>query len=123
MWRDPGRPNPEGTVSCCTPPVPNETTRRCSPTRSRRSPHERRYAGDRRRDHTVARLVAEPQDAGVDAAVAAARRVIEALLGSGNQTDTDMGAAAAQLHAVADRIEAQAPIARPGWPGCGRARV
>ncbi|MEU5837554.1 PaaI family thioesterase [Streptomyces diacarni] len=62
--------------------------------------------------HGVARpaqLVSEPRDGGVDAAVAAARRVVDALLQAGEGTDADMTGVAKQLHAVADRLEDQAP--------------
>ncbi|TDC56273.1 PaaI family thioesterase, partial [Actinomadura sp. KC345] len=47
--------------------------------------------------------------AGVDAASAAARRVIDALLRSGDMTDADMAAVADRLNAVADDLEVGAP--------------
>ncbi|MFB7189772.1 PaaI family thioesterase [Streptomyces sp. NPDC056230] len=58
---------------------------------------------------TGPRLVAEPHENGVDAAVAAARRVIDALLHVGDQTGADMTEVAAQLDAVADRLTDRAP--------------
>ncbi|MFB7532659.1 PaaI family thioesterase [Streptomyces sp. NPDC056178] len=58
---------------------------------------------------TGPRLVAEPHENGVDAAVAAARRVIDALLHAGDQTGADMTEVAAQLDAVADRLTDRAP--------------
>ncbi|MFD8566858.1 PaaI family thioesterase [Streptomyces sp. NPDC059639] len=54
-------------------------------------------------------LVAVPHDDGVDAAVAAARRVIEALLATGDGTALDMGTVTAQLHSVADSLDRAAP--------------
>lgn len=55
------------------------------------------------------RLVAESHDGGVDTAVAAARRVIAALLHAGGRTDADMAGVAKQLHALADHLEERAP--------------
>ncbi|MER6108390.1 PaaI family thioesterase [Streptomyces hirsutus] len=58
---------------------------------------------------TGPRLVAEPRPDGVDAAVAAARRLVTALLRAGDGTGADMTAIAAQLDAVADRLTEKAP--------------
>ncbi|MFJ8861442.1 PaaI family thioesterase [Streptomyces sp. NPDC102451] len=55
------------------------------------------------------RLVADPHKDGVDAAVAAARRVMDALLRTGDGTGADMDAIAEELHAVADRLTEDAP--------------
>ncbi|MFF0108163.1 PaaI family thioesterase [Streptomyces hirsutus] len=57
---------------------------------------------------TGPRLVAEPRPDGVDAAVAAARRLVAALLRAGDGTGADMTAIAAQLDAVADRLTEKA---------------
>jgi hypothetical protein len=46
---------------------------------------------------------------GVDAAVDAARRVIDALVRSGDMTDADMSGIADRLNAVADDLEASSP--------------
>ncbi|WP_369199668.1 PaaI family thioesterase [Streptomyces sp. PU-14G] len=54
-------------------------------------------------------LVSEPHEDGVDAAVAAARRVVDALLRAGDLTDADMAGVAKQLHAVADGLQDHAP--------------
>ncbi|WP_406385443.1 PaaI family thioesterase [Streptomyces sp. NBC_01618] len=54
-------------------------------------------------------LVAEAHDTGLDAAVAAARRVIAALLLAGDRSDADMSCVAKQLHAVADHLAEHAP--------------
>lgn len=51
------------------------------------------------------RLVAAARPDGVDAAAAAARRVVAALLQAGDHTDADMADVAKQLHAVADHLE------------------
>ncbi|QIX25626.1 PaaI family thioesterase [Nocardioides sp. JQ2195] len=53
-------------------------------------------------------LTAKPNNEGVDSAVAAARRVIEALLHAGDRTSAEMGAIASQLTAVADHLVEQA---------------
>ncbi|MFF3933219.1 PaaI family thioesterase [Streptomyces hirsutus] len=58
---------------------------------------------------TGPRLVAEPRPDGVDAAVAAARRLVTALLRAGDGTGADMTAIAAQLDAVTDRLTEKAP--------------
>lgn len=54
-------------------------------------------------------LVSSAHDDGVDAAAAAARRVIAALLHTGDHTDADMAGVAKQLHAVADHLDEHAP--------------
>lgn len=54
-------------------------------------------------------LTATPHNAGVDAAVAAARRVVSALLHAGDGTDAEMSEIAGQLNAVADVLESHAP--------------
>ncbi|NKZ02990.1 PaaI family thioesterase [Actinomadura latina] len=54
-------------------------------------------------------LHSETRPAGVDAAVEAARRVIDALVRSGEMTDADMSGIADRLNAVADDLEATAP--------------
>ncbi|MER7311770.1 PaaI family thioesterase [Streptomyces halstedii] len=55
------------------------------------------------------RLVAEEHKDGVDAAVAAARRLVTALLRAGDGTGADLDAVAAQLDAVAVRLTEGAP--------------
>jgi acyl-coenzyme A thioesterase PaaI-like protein len=55
------------------------------------------------------RLTAVPNNDGVDAAVAAARRVIAALLHAGDNTAAEMTDVARQLDAVADHLESHAP--------------
>jgi acyl-coenzyme A thioesterase PaaI-like protein len=55
------------------------------------------------------RLTAVPNNEGVDAAVAAARRVIAALLHAGDNTAAEMSEVARQLDAVADHLEDHAP--------------
>lgn len=50
-----------------------------------------------------------PSNAGVDAAVTAARRVISALLHAGNNSPADMGEVAERLNAVADYLDEHAP--------------
>jgi acyl-coenzyme A thioesterase PaaI-like protein len=55
------------------------------------------------------RLTAVPNNEGVDAAVAAARRVIAALLHAGDNTAAEMTDVARQLDAVADHLESHAP--------------
>ena len=55
------------------------------------------------------RLTAVPNNEGVDAAVAAARRVIAALLHAGDNTAAEMNDVARQLDAVADHLESHAP--------------
>ncbi|MFF1461847.1 PaaI family thioesterase [Streptomyces sp. NPDC058330] len=55
------------------------------------------------------RLVSAPHDEGVDAATAAARRLIDALLRAGDHTDTDMADVAKQIDALADQLTERAP--------------
>jgi acyl-coenzyme A thioesterase PaaI-like protein len=55
------------------------------------------------------RLVSTARDEGVDAATAAARRLIEALLRAGDHTDTDMADVTKQLDAISDQLTEQAP--------------
>jgi len=50
-----------------------------------------------------------PNNAGVDAAVKAARRVIAALLHAGNNSPAEMGGVADRLNAVAEYVEQHAP--------------
>ena len=50
-----------------------------------------------------------PNNAGVDAAVTAARRVIAALLHAGNNSPAEMGGVADRLNAVAEYVEHHAP--------------
>lgn len=50
-----------------------------------------------------------PNNAGVDAAVTAARRVIAALLHAGNNSPAEMGGVADRLNAVAEYVEQHAP--------------
>ena len=50
-----------------------------------------------------------PNNAGVDAAVKAARRVIAALLHAGNNSPAEMGGVADRLNAVAEYVEEHAP--------------
>jgi acyl-coenzyme A thioesterase PaaI-like protein len=54
-------------------------------------------------------LTATPNNEGVDAAVAAARRVIAALLHAGDGSPAEMASVAAQLDAVAQHLESNAP--------------
>lgn len=56
-----------------------------------------------------AELTAVPNNEGVDAAVAAARRVVAALLHAGDRSPVEMAATAAQLDAVAQHLEQHAP--------------
>ncbi|WP_217168482.1 PaaI family thioesterase [Streptomyces sp. AC512_CC834] len=58
---------------------------------------------------TGPRLVAKPRQDGVDAAVAAARRLVTALLRSGDGTGVDMAAVAKEIEAVTDRLTEKAP--------------
>ncbi|MGW2589832.1 PaaI family thioesterase [Streptomyces sp. NPDC001515] len=58
---------------------------------------------------TGPRLVAAPHEDGVDAAVAAARRVVAALLRAGDGSGADMESVTARLEAVADELTARAP--------------
>ena len=54
-------------------------------------------------------LSALPRNEGVDAAVTAARRVINALLHAGDNTAAEMSEVAERLDAVADYLEGHAP--------------
>lgn len=54
-------------------------------------------------------LTAQANNQGVDAAVAAARRVVSSLLHAGDNTTAEMTAVAAKLEAVADYLDAHAP--------------
>jgi acyl-coenzyme A thioesterase PaaI-like protein len=54
-------------------------------------------------------LTPAPRNAGVDAAVAAARRVMNALLHAGNNSAAEMTDVAEQLNTVADYLEGHAP--------------
>lgn len=54
-------------------------------------------------------LTATPNNDGVDAAVAAARRVIASLLHAGNESAAQMKEVAHQLNAVADHLDEHAP--------------
>lgn len=54
-------------------------------------------------------LSAVGTEEGVDAAVAAARRVVESLLRAGDVSGTDMVGVADKLHAVADEVDRGAP--------------
>lgn len=54
-------------------------------------------------------LTAVPNNEGVDAAVAAARRLVTALLHAGDRSPVEMVAVAAQLDAVAQHLERHAP--------------
>ncbi|KAA1379881.1 PaaI family thioesterase [Aeromicrobium fastidiosum] len=71
-------------------------------------------------------LTAEPRGEGLDVAVAAARRVVEALLLAGDGTALDMSDVAARLEAVAERLERHAPTLQQRmvdmWAGDGVTR-
>lgn len=54
-------------------------------------------------------ITAKPNNEGVDAAVAAARRVIAGLLHAGGNTSAEMELVARQLNAIADHLEHHAP--------------
>ncbi len=54
-------------------------------------------------------LTATPNNKGVDAAVAAARRVIASLLHAGDNTAAEMSEVASKLNAVADYLDEHAP--------------
>lgn len=77
-------------------------------------------------DREGPRLTAVPNNEGVDAAVAAARRVIAALLHAGDNTAAEMTDVARQLDAVADHLESHAPARAQRmvdmWAGEGVAR-
>lgn len=71
-------------------------------------------------------LTATPNNKGVDAAVAAARRVIETLLHAGDKSAAEMSEVADRLNAVADHLEDHAPSVRERmvdmWAGEGVSR-
>ncbi|WP_436740107.1 PaaI family thioesterase [Streptomyces sp. BBFR102] len=71
-------------------------------------------------------LVSAARDEGVDAATAAARRLIDALLQAGDHTDTDMGDVTEQLDALAGKLLEQAPDREERlvamWQGSGVTR-
>ncbi|MER5633490.1 PaaI family thioesterase [Streptomyces nitrosporeus] len=102
-----------------TPGPDRETSRTSTPGPDQESPrmntHETTAPAAPRQDARPSaapagpRLVAEARKEGVDAAVAAARRLITALLRSGDGTGADLDAVASQLDAVADRLTAGAP--------------
>jgi acyl-coenzyme A thioesterase PaaI-like protein len=72
------------------------------------------------------RLTAVANNEGVDAAVAAARRVVSALLHAGDGSAAEMSGVAAQLRAVADHLESHAPAVEERmvdmWSGEGVTR-
>jgi hypothetical protein len=71
-------------------------------------------------------LSATPRNVGVDAAVAAARRVVAALLHAGDGSAVEMTDVAARLNEVAERLEASAPTREDRlidmWSGEGYTR-
>ncbi|GAB3721169.1 PaaI family thioesterase [Nocardiopsis nanhaiensis] len=71
-------------------------------------------------------LTAVDSGQGVDAAVAAARRVVESLLRAGEVSDTDLAGIADRLNAVADEVDLAAPELRARmvnmWRGEGVTR-
>lgn len=71
-------------------------------------------------------LTATPNNKGVDAAVAAARRVIETLLHAGDNSAAEMSEVADRLNAVADHLEDHAPTVQERlvdmWAGEGVSR-
>lgn len=71
-------------------------------------------------------LTATPNNKGVDAAVAAARRVIETLLHAGDNSAAEMSEVADRLNAVADHLEDHAPSVHERmvdmWAGEGVSR-
>lgn len=71
-------------------------------------------------------LTAVPNNKGVDAAVAAARRVIETLLHAGDNSAAEMSEVADRLNAVADHLEDHAPTVQQRlvdmWGGEGVSR-
>ncbi|MGH3353002.1 MAG: PaaI family thioesterase [Nocardioides sp.] len=71
-------------------------------------------------------LTATPNNKGVDAAVAAARRVIETLLHAGDNSAAEMSEVADRLNAVADHLEDHAPSVQERmvdmWAGEGVSR-
>lgn len=77
-------------------------------------------------DLTDPELYATPNNEGVDAAVAASRRVVAALLLAGDGTAAEMSSVADQLNEVADHLERHAPETRERmvdmWAGEGLTR-
>lgn len=71
-------------------------------------------------------LTATPHNKGVDAAVAAARRVIETLLHAGDNSAAEMSEVADRLNAVADHLEEHVPTVQQRlvdmWGGEGVTR-
>lgn len=71
-------------------------------------------------------LTAQPNNGGVDAAVAAARRVIDSLLHAGDDSPAEMVEVAARLNAVADHLDEHAPAVDQRmvdmWAGEGMTR-
>ncbi|RKT87010.1 Thioesterase superfamily protein [Saccharopolyspora antimicrobica] len=71
-------------------------------------------------------LTADPHQDGVDAAVTAARRVIESLLRAGSGSTAEMGRIADQLNSVADNLDEHAPAMNQRmvdmWAGEGTTR-
>jgi hypothetical protein len=71
-------------------------------------------------------LSASVQGAGVDAAVAAARRVIAGLVRAGDVSGADMSGIAGRLNAIADELDDTAPAVRDRlvdmWRGDGNTR-
>ena len=71
-------------------------------------------------------LTATPNNKGVDAAVAAARRVIETLLHAGDNSAAEMSEVADRLNAVADHLEDHVPTVQQRlvdmWGGEGVTR-
>lgn len=72
------------------------------------------------------RLTAATRNSGVDAAVAAARRVVSALLHAGDGSAAEMAEMAARLNAVADHLDEHAPAVEERmvdmWSGEGVTR-
>jgi acyl-coenzyme A thioesterase PaaI-like protein len=75
---------------------------------------------------TGTELTAVPNNEGVDAAVAAARRVVAALLHAGNNSAAEMAGVATRLDDIADHLEQHAPGRRERlvdmWAGEGVTR-
>lgn len=88
-------------------------------------PHVRRFGpGPESSDPVL--ITAVPRNKGADAAVAAARRVIAALLTAGNNTPAELNAIAYQLDAVGAYLEEHAPTVEDRlidmWSGEGTPR-
>src|SRR5688572_15309052 len=96
----------------------------------RHLPRARRCAGAQPRlrgGHPMTiELTATPNNKGVDAAVAAARRVIETLLHAGDNSAAEMSEVADRLNAVADHLEDHVPTVQQRlvdmWGGEGVTR-